>query len=238
MNYNIKISKRLKSIANLIESRVVVDVGCDTARLAVWLAINKNCLVYAVDEKEGPLLDAKRNVEKFKVSDKVKLLKSSGIKNAFGKFVGASEVVVAGLGGLEIIDIVCGCKDLFNSKIRLILQPQSKVQFFVWRLCLSGFKIEKEVAVVEKGKGYLIFVVRFCGTVTRFKFNRMFVFDRSFFDSADAKAYVAIQKARIESVLNGLKNANSSCKIQRKMAYFENVLVSLNELDHTCGLER
>ena len=59
------ISYRLKVISSFInEDSIVVDIGCDHALLPIYLVKeNKTKIVYAVDNKIGPLNRATLNIE-------------------------------------------------------------------------------------------------------------------------------------------------------------------------------
>lgn len=52
----ITLNNRLKTAAELCRNgKIAVDVGCDHAQLACWLALNKSARVIASDLREGPL---------------------------------------------------------------------------------------------------------------------------------------------------------------------------------------
>ena len=58
-----KISKRLKTIADLIPNdSKVIDVGCDHAYLSIYLSKEKKCKCLATDVNSNALENAKRNM--------------------------------------------------------------------------------------------------------------------------------------------------------------------------------
>ena len=75
------LDKRLKACAELVSGKgIAVDVGTDHAYLAADLILSGKCSkVIASDVKEGPLQSARKNVEKYGISDKVDLILSKGI---------------------------------------------------------------------------------------------------------------------------------------------------------------
>ena len=70
----IKLSKRLKSIANfVINSEFLVDCGCDHGKLSIYCVLqNKTNFAYLLDLREEPLNQAKKNVAKYNLENKTK----------------------------------------------------------------------------------------------------------------------------------------------------------------------
>lgn len=148
-----KISKRLKAISNYIEDNSnVIDVGCDHALLDIYLFNNKkNIKLIASDVKEGPLKQAKKNMEKYGCNIKVKL--GNGIETIESD---TDTIVIAGMGGDTIIDILNAGKDKLDNVSSMVISPQSewkKVRTFI---CSLGFYISNEQIIEDSGKFYLI----------------------------------------------------------------------------------
>lgn len=149
-----KISKRLKTISNLLDDNInVIDVGCDHALLDIYLFNNKkNINIIASDVKQGPLEQAKKNIEKYGCSNiKVKL--GNGIDTIEND---TDTIVIAGMGGDTIIEILDNGKDKLDNIKSMVISPQSewyKARKFIVSL---GFYIIDEVIIEEKDKYYLI----------------------------------------------------------------------------------
>lgn len=149
-----KISKRLKTISDLLSDNInVIDVGCDHALLDIYLFNNKkNINIIASDVKPGPLEQAKKNIEKYGCKNiKVKL------GNGIDTIERATDtIVIAGMGGDTIIDILNNGKDKLTNIKSMVISPQSewmKVRSFIVSL---GFIIDEEVLIEDKNKYYLI----------------------------------------------------------------------------------
>ena len=155
------LDNRLKTCAELVSGNgIVCDVGTDHAYLAAELIKTGKCSrVIASDINEGPLESARRTVESFGISDKVELVLSDGLKNIC--LNGVSDIVIAGMGGETIIDIIK--ERLYElSDIKLILQPMTKAE--VLRKWLSNNKFEIiERAVEASGKVYSVIECYDCG---------------------------------------------------------------------------
>lgn len=148
-----KISKRLKAISNFIEDNSnVIDVGCDHALLDIYLFNNKkNIKLIASDVKEGPLKQAEKNIEKYGCNIKVKL--GYGI-STIEEYI--DTIVIAGMGGDTIIDILNKDKDKLSNIKNIIISPQSewkKTRKFINDL---GFIISSEKIIEDNNKFYLI----------------------------------------------------------------------------------
>ncbi|MBQ3884851.1 MAG: SAM-dependent methyltransferase, partial [Ruminococcus sp.] len=118
------LDNRLKLCAELVSGKgIAVDVGTDHALLAAELINSGKCSkVIASDIKEGPLEAAARTVEKFGLADKIDLVLSDGIKNV--PLEGVTDIVIAGMGGETIADIISVMPAEADAK--LILQPMTK----------------------------------------------------------------------------------------------------------------
>ena len=149
-----KISKRLKTISDLLTDNInVIDVGCDHALLDIYLFNNKkNINIIASDIKEGPLEQAKKNIEKYGCKN-IKVKKGNGIDTIESD---TDTIVIAGMGGDTIIDILDNGKDKLDNIKSMVISPQSewyKTRKFIVSL---GFYIDEEVMIEDKGKYYLI----------------------------------------------------------------------------------
>ncbi len=114
---------RLKTCFDMVGGRgIVCDVGTDHALLAAELINSGKCeKVIASDIKEGPLAAAKKTVERSGITDKVELILSDGLVNV--PLEGVSDIVIAGMGGETIADIISESIECIPENVRLVLQP-------------------------------------------------------------------------------------------------------------------
>lgn len=154
----ISLDSRLKTAAELCrKGTTVADVGTDHALLACYLAQNGARSVIASDVREGPLKAARRTVEQTGVTN-VRVVLSDGLK----AIDNADDVVICGMGGELIADIVEGCGFL-TENTRFILQPMTKPDILRRRLYSAGFEITEERTAYESGRGYAVMLVRYTG---------------------------------------------------------------------------
>lgn len=151
------LDNRLRTAAELCrEGRVVADVGCDHAQLACFIA-GRSKRVIASDVRDGPLEAARRTVAEWGVRN-VLVVKSDGLR----EIDFADDVVICGMGGELIAEIIGGCRFL-NGDTRFILQPMTKPDFLRKWLYENGYEIIEERTAADGGKLYSIMYVSYTG---------------------------------------------------------------------------
>ena len=152
-----KINKRLLAITNYVsDNSNVIDVGCDHALLSIYLVQNKkNVLCIASDINEGPLKQAKKNIEKYNLQEKIKVKLGNGI-DPIEKEI--DTVIISGMGGNTITSILNN-KDKLVDVNKIILSPNN--DFYTVRKTLNklGYKIICEEMIKDRGKFYPIIVL-------------------------------------------------------------------------------
>ena len=156
-----KLSKRLQTIADFVKKdAVVADIGTDHAHIPIYLIINKIInKAYACDINKGPLEKARENIENFGVSENIVLRLSNGLDKMSNKEV--DTIIIAGMGGELIIDILNRGKVFFDKKNTFILSPHTKTDEVRDYLIRKGFKIIKEDMCIDEGKFYTVMEVRY-----------------------------------------------------------------------------
>lgn len=156
------LNKRLLTCAEfVIGDGIAVDVGTDHAYLPVYLV--KSGIVkkaYACDIAQGPLLSAQKSVEREGLSGSIKIIKSDGLENVSSS--GVSDVIIAGMGGELIEDIISRAEWVKNG-VNLVLQPNTKVSELMSYLYKNGYKIKSEKAVADKRFTYIVINAEYIG---------------------------------------------------------------------------
>lgn len=133
----------------------LADVGTDHAYLPVWLA--KRGLVphaVAADVRPGPLMRARRNIERYGAGAAVTARLSDGLDSVLPEE--AQDVVMAGMGGLLIAQIVARTPWLREGDRRLILQPMTSADGLRRSLSRLGFAVLRERCARENGHVYSV----------------------------------------------------------------------------------
>lgn len=148
------ISARIKTLSSYIKPyKIIADVGCDHGYL-IKEAID-NCdvsMAFAIDNKIGPLNSAKRNLNDysnvvFSLSDGLDSLDES-----------VELVVIAGMGGLLIKDIIKRNMDKINNVKRFVLQANKNEYELREFMISNNYYIAFENIIYEDDKYYEIIV--------------------------------------------------------------------------------
>ena len=150
------LTERLEKIKNLVEkSNIVLDVGTDHGYVPISLINEKRASkVIAADINEGPLKNAQKNIRLAGLSEVIETRLGSGLVPL--KKGEADTVIIAGMGGILIADIL---KESYEKAIiaeKLILQPMYSQEVLRAYLIENGFEIIKEYLVRENDKIYNI----------------------------------------------------------------------------------
>ena len=155
------ISKRLSRCAALVSTGArVADIGCDHGYLGIGLLLTEKAgFVHACDLRPQPLQTAVENARRYGVSEKIQFSCANGLQAVSPETV--DTVVIAGMGGELIANILAAASWTQNPRYTLILQPQSSGNDLRRRLCQMGYGIEREVLEEEGGYLYNILQVRY-----------------------------------------------------------------------------
>ena len=157
------LTPRLLAAAQLVRpGTVAADIGTDHAILPIYL-VQQGIAVraYASDLREGPLNRAKINIGKFGVQGSVIPIRCSGLS---GIPRDATDIVIAGMGGERITEILADAPWVREDNRRLILQPMTRaaeLRAFLWD---GGFET-KEIFVREENRLYTVLSARYAGAV-------------------------------------------------------------------------
>ena len=155
-----KLSKRLQTIADFVKKdAVVADIGTDHAHIPIYL-IKNNIIskAYACDINKGPLEKAKENINYYGVKN-IELRLSNGLEKL--KTDEADTVIIAGMGGELITDILEKGRRFFESKRKFILSPHTKIDEVRKFLLSNGFEITKEDMCIDEGKFYTVMEAKY-----------------------------------------------------------------------------
>ena len=150
-----KINTRLKTLGEMINSNdIILDVGCDHALLDVFCIKIRNCKkAYASDNKKGPLEKAKENIKFYKLDKKIETILSDGIE-IVPKDV--NTIVISGMGGRTIEQILLSNKDNLNNIEYMCLSPNNEYERVRKTIIKIGYYIIDEKIIEEKNHCYLL----------------------------------------------------------------------------------
>ena len=160
-----EISYRLLAAADFVRhGAYLIDVGTDHAYLPIYLCESgKTERALACDVNDGPCERARSNVSAHGLSDKIDVMCTDGLCGIC--FTNEeTDIVIAGMGGALIAEILSRADFIKNGKVRLILQPMRNVPDLREYLCKNGFEIIGEKLAREDERIYEIICAEYRGT--------------------------------------------------------------------------
>ncbi|MCH5180919.1 MAG: SAM-dependent methyltransferase [Erysipelotrichales bacterium] len=142
------LSKRLSEIYALVDiGSNLADIGADHGQLVIELAKNNKCnKIFCNDNKKGPFNILRTAIENYDFNN-VEVSLSDGISN-LPNYI--DTVVIAGMGGELIVDILTTHKEKLSYVKTLILAPNTCEKEVRMSVVNLGFKIVEERIVFEK----------------------------------------------------------------------------------------
>ena len=188
-----KLTNRLLKIASLVsENKRLADIGTDHGYIPVYL-LNKNKIDFAIlaDINKGPLENARNEVRRNKLEDKVELRLGSGI-----------EVLKnAGMGGILIGELLEANKEVAHSVEKLILQPMQAQEELRQYLLNNGYEIIDECLEKEDFRLYEIIIAKYTGENTLVEDNIYYEVGKKLIENKD--------KLLTEFIHNKIKKYNN-----------------------------
>ena len=154
-----KLSKRLQAIADFIEDgAAVADIGTDHGFIPVYLALKGTAgNIIASDISASSLAAARRSAADKDVTEAITFIVTPGLDGI--DLTQIDTIVIAGVGGETILRIIENSLLTSDNGIKLILQPQSKIDILLRFLYDSGYEIRQTKTVHDKGKNYTVLLV-------------------------------------------------------------------------------
>ncbi len=151
-----ELSPRLLKIASLVPyGATLADVGTDHGYIPLYLFENKKIThAIAMDVNPMPLKKAEDNITAAGYAEFCEFRLSDGVEKL--NIDEADTIVIAGMGGLLIRDILARGNDVIGQNTRLLLQPMIAAPELRLYLFENGFLIEDEYVVREENKYYNI----------------------------------------------------------------------------------
>ena len=202
----IKLSNRLKKIAELVDfGATIIDVGTDHGYVPNFLCEKKISRdIIATDISKNSLeksieLTKKMGNEKF-----IRNILANGIVKE-----NRDNIIIAGLGGIQIAEIIFNSIEISRSAKKLILQPMQKTNILRRELNNMGFEIIDEEIIFEDDRYFEIIIAKFNGKKKSLD-ELDFYFSKSLINKKDKVylAYLSERKVELEKILNKINKDN------------------------------
>lgn len=152
-----KLNDRMKTIADCVDQgATVADIGTDHAFIPAYLVENGiSDWIIASDISQGPIDNALKTIEGLGIGDKVSTVLAPGLK---GIYEPVDNIIIAGMGGIVIAEIIEESYEIACKAKKLILQPMSSTIDLRKYLYERSFTIIEEKIAVEGEKFYEIII--------------------------------------------------------------------------------
>ena len=155
----IKLSKRLQAVADFVPAGArLADIGSDHAFLPTYLVqAGKIDFAVAGEVVAGPFQIAQNHVKEASLHNNIYVKLANGLA-AVDLADQVDTIVIAGMGGILIADILEQGLDKLAPVKRLILQPNNHESVLRQWLFEHNFAIQAEQIILEAGKFYEMMV--------------------------------------------------------------------------------
>lgn len=218
-----EISLRLKTIASMVDKcECVADIGTDHGYIPMYLIKNNVCnRAIASDINKGPVEKAKFNVRIEGLENKIDCRLGGGLSTV--KKGEAQGIVIAGMGGNLIRDIIEEKLSIFKEAQFAILQPVQNPEVLREYIYTKGYKIIDEELCIDDNKFYEIIKIKYD--------NNVQVVDSIFYEVGEklldkkhhlVKEFIEYKLERYTKILNNIKE-NTDLAEKRKAEVKEKI---------------
>jgi len=203
----IQLDKRLRQIAALVRPGCrMVDVGTDHGYLIAWLALEERIAGgYACDIRPMPLEKARKTLRDNGLEERIECVLCDGLEKIDGTLV--DDVVIAGMGGDLIANIIERAPWLKNEEKHLVLQPMTKAEHLRDHLAREGFRIEEEPAVESRQFVYSVLSVYYDGKNRKLSRLERLIGRVAESASPDTMAYLKRTEQKLLDKIEGLERS-------------------------------
>lgn len=206
------IGSRLLMAASLVcDGKIVCDVGCDHGKLSLYLIKSgKAQHVIATDINKMPLQKAVDLFKENNISDRAEFLLTDGLQG-IENTDDITHVVIAGLGGETMAQIIENAAFIKKNKTKLVLVPAqsgSRIREYLYK---NGFSITGETTVNEKKKFYSAITAEYTGEIIEPTVYDCYIGKSEKCNDESAKGYFEMVLSQLEKRAKGKVIDTGSC---------------------------
>jgi len=199
----------------------------DTKELSPCVAI------IASDINEKPLAITKKNIIKYDCVNKIELRLGSGLKVL--EYNEVDVIIIAGMGGILISEMIDEAHDILTDQNILILQPMQAQKELREYLIQSGFEIIKDLLVKEDNRIYEIIVAKEGKHIVKDEIYYEIGFHLEMNPKLLAIEFLKKKKVSVNKIISNLVDSSSSdaenkqSEYRRKLLKIEKILLKHNQ---------
>lgn len=216
------LSSRLKAVHDMAvcgvedaQERRIIDVGSDHGLLSLYSLINDNFKeAVLTDIHQAPAQRSEDTLRMYGYAGRTRVYCTDGLDGV--ELESGDIVVMAGLGGNNMIDILTRVKGFLDEKIlkSLVwcLQPQKSSDKLRQFLFENGFEITDENACEDRGFFYVILKVKYTGVNTKYTLKQKYYGPVILRRIADEEPEVMGYKERLDMRFNLSKRGDEEIR--------------------------
>lgn len=164
-----ELSLRLECALSLVrENSRVYDIGSDHGYLPCALVTRGICKSAVVtDVNKGPLERAKKTFLERGIYESAQFYLTDGLSGLTFED-GKCDVCICGMGGELIASIIEARPDIWEADVSFVLQPMTRAHVLREFLWSRGFEIQREIAVTDADKPYVVMKACYTGEATEY----------------------------------------------------------------------
>lgn len=206
-----KLSERLLAVCHFVTQKTVADIGTDHAYVPIYL--HKKGIaekIIACDINEKPLQKAQKNIIANCAQNNIITRIGNGLQPLKQNEV--DSIILSGMGGMLIIELLEESKEIVENVKELIICPHLDVAAVRKYLHHIGFCIADEKMVLEDGIFYTI--LRAIKGEQKYSKEIEYLFGKILLDRKDEvlKQFLQYEKNRLQNIQKQLKNTEQSQK--------------------------
>lgn len=220
-----KLSERLMTIASCVNrGDIVADIGTDHAYIPIYLVENEiSNRIIASDINQGPVDNAIKSIRVHHFEAQIEAIKAPGLKGIKNPI---DSIIIAGMGGLLIAEIIKEDIALVRQSKKLILQPMSKSIELRKYLYDNHFKIVEEKIAIEGNKFYEIIIAENGEMIEYEPFECEISKALKENQDANSKKFIKDKIEKLYKIIDSIR-ANEKSKNEKRLIEMENRLKSL-----------
>lgn len=215
MEFYFDISNRLKLVADMVQGRVVADIGTDHGYVPLYLYHQKRIAKgYACDINQGSLQKAIDNVALLGAGDVIETRLGDGLTPM--QAGEAETAILSGMGGMLMLHIFEESPLVVERLEEMILSPQRDVDKVRRYLHSVGFRIAEEEMLREDSKVYV--VMRCVRGAEQYDKESHYLFGKCLLEKKHPILLEQLlhEKRKRERILGALADSGSQTAEQRK----------------------
>ena len=229
----IKLSKRLNKIAKLVDfGASVIDVGTDHGYVPNFLCENKiSSDIIATDISKNSLEKSIELTRELGNEKEIRNILANGIVNE-----DRDNIIIAGLGGIQIAEIIANSINIAKSSRKLILQPMQKTNILRRELNNMGFEIFDEEIIYEDDRYFEIILAKFSNYKNKSLEEEDFYFSKKLIEKKD-ETYLEYLKEKKEYLTTIIRSFDTDSPRSKKRSQELNSLLdkveeAINEISN------